>query len=494
MAAERDSRSSQKLKQTQKLMAHQVQLMNMVMMPVTDLSQRIKHEIEENPALEEGRDYGDSGDASPEDLYSPGGDEGAGEISEGEMVLGDYSSPDDVPDNTLKHYGRGGINPGDIPFSDDPSLSDYLLSQLGLTPLDEEEQEVAKFLIGSLDDDGYLRRPLSGLLDDLAIYQAMYLSPEALTKILSVLKTLDPPGVFAYDLRECLLLQVERKPQTETTKLSKTLLSERYFDALSMRHYSRLSQLLKVSDDELRDAVTLITGLNPTPGRDFTSRLEDTLQVVIPDFEVHEADGDLVVTLYRGDIPDVRVNREFRDRMSAYLGDTKNLSPDERETGRFVKNKIYQAKSFVQMLRLRDNALMSTMMAIVELQGEYFLTGELQNLRPMILKDIAERTGFDISTISRVTSSKYVATDFGTFPLRHFFTDGTVSKDGEEVSTHHVRELIREIVEGEDKLKPFSDEAIKRELKQRGFDVARRTIAKYRDQLGIPVARLRKEV
>ena len=492
MAAERDAGSRQKLKQTQKLTAHQVQLMNMVMMPVTDLSQRIKHEIEENPALEEGKEY--SEDSLSEELYGGGGDEGAGDISEGEMVLGDYSSPDDIPDDTLKQYGKGRINPGDIPFSDEPSLPEYLLSQLGLTKLDEGQREIAEFLIGSLEDDGYLRRPMQGLLDDLAIYKAVYISEEELLEILGVLKSLDPAGVFAQDLRECLLLQVKRLPKEPATLLAARLLEDKYFEEFTMRHYDRLAQMLKVSDEELRAAVSLITGLNPSPGLDFGSRLVETLQVVIPDFEVHEMNGDLQVTLYRGDIPDVRLNRDFQENMSEYLGDGKGLTKDEKEAGKFVRNKIYQAKNFVQMLKLRDNALISTMMAIVDLQREYFLTGELQTLKPMILKDIADRTGFDISTISRVTSSKYVSTDFGTFPLRHFFTDGTMTADGEEVSTHHVRELITEIVGAENKKKPLSDEAIKAELKAKGFDVARRTIAKYRDQLGIPVARLRKEL
>ncbi|MDD7559518.1 MAG: RNA polymerase factor sigma-54 [Porphyromonas sp.] len=492
MAPEKDTGGRQKLKQTQKLTAHQVQLMNMVMMPVTDLSQRIKREIEENPALEEGKDYGEEDGA--EELYGASGDDGAGDLSEKDMVLGDYSDPDEIPDTTLKQYGRGRINPGDIPFSEEPSLQDYLLSQLGLTTLDEGEQETAKFLIGSLDDDGYLRRPLTGLLDDLAIYRGVYLTEEELSKILGVLKTLDPPGVFARDLRECLLLQLDRRPGTETTFLAKRLLSDRYFEAFTMRHYAKLAQSLKVSDEELRAAVSVVTGLNPSPGLDYGNKLVETLQVVIPDFEVHEVDGELQVTLYRGDIPEVRLNRDFRDNMSEYLEAGKKRTPEQKETGRFVKSKIYQAKNFVQMLKLRENALMSTMMTIVDLQREYFLTGELQNLKPMILKDIADRTGFDISTISRVTSSKYVATDFGTFPLKHFFTDGTLTRDGEEVSTHHVRELITEIVDGEDKQKPLSDETIKSELKRRGFDVARRTIAKYRDQLGIPVARMRKEV
>ena len=492
MASEKASSSRQKLKQSQKMTAHQVQLMNMVMMPVTDLSQRIKHELEENPALEEGRDY--SEESTPEEMYAVSGDDGASDISEGEMVLGDYASPDDIPDNTLHRYGKGGINPGDIPFAEDPSLTEYLTSQIGLTTLDEQQREIAEFLIGSLEDDGYLRRPIQGLLDDLAIYRAIYITPDELLEVLDTLKTLDPPGVFAKDLRESLLLQIERKQDAPSVLLAKKLLSEKYFDEFTMRHYPQLAQALRVTDDELRAAVSEITALNPTPGLDFGDRLSETLQIVIPDFEVHEMNGDLQVTLFRGDIPDVRLNRDFQENMSAYLGETKALTPDQREAGKFVKNKVYQAKSFVQMLKLRDNALISTMMAIVDLQREYFLTGELQSLKPMILKDIADRTGFDISTISRVTSSKYVSTDFGTFPLKHFFTDGTVGADGEEVSTHRIRELITHIVESENKQKPLSDEAIKRELKKEGFEVARRTIAKYRDQLGIPVARLRKEI
>ena len=494
MANVKDPQARQKLRQTQRLAAHQVQLMNMVMMPVTDLAQRIKHELEENPALEEGREQ-EADQASGEELYTSSDYDTGEELSAEEMVRGDYFSEDDIPDHVIQNYaGREGVNPGDIAGAYDLSLRDYLLRELGLSSLSEEQQETAKFLIGSLDEDGYLRRDNQGLLDDLAIYNAVYITEEELKEILRVLKTFDPAGVFAANLRECLLLQLERKPETPAALLAGRILSEEYFEAFSKRHFPQLAASLRVGDAELKEAVELITSLNPSPGLDFGNRLTETLQIVTPDFEVHEVDGELVVTLYRGDLPEVRMSRKFRDSMSHYLGSPKKLTAEEKEVRTFVKNKIFQAQSFVQMLDLRDNALRATMLTIVDLQREYFLTGELQDLKPMILKDVAERTGFDISTISRVTSSKYVATDFGTFPLKHFFTDGTVTDEGEEVSTHRVRELIRRIIDGEDKHAPLSDEAVKALLKDKGLSVARRTIAKYREQMGIPVARLRKEI
>lgn len=478
----KESFGTQKLKQSQKLSAHQVQLMSMVTMPITDLSQRIKHELEENPALEEGSDYSD--DLRPESTS---------DITERDMMLGDYASEDDIPDTTLNKYARYSTPAAEIPFADDPSLQDTLLDQLPLTSLDEEEQNIATFIVGSLDGDGYLRRTREGLLDDLAIYQGLYITRDKLEDIIQVLQTLDPAGVFAADLRECLLLQLQRKPQSAESSLAITVLQD-HFENFSKRRYEQLLLDLRVPDEELREAISLITSLNPSPGRDFENKLTETLQTVIPDFEVSEQDGDLRVTLYYGDIPQVRVNRSFQENMQDYTGDLRKLPKEERETGRFVRQKIDQAKSFVQMLKLRENALMNTMMTIVDLQREFFLTGDVQYLRPMILKDVADRTGYDISTISRVTSTKYVATDFGTFPLKYFFADATVTDSGEEVSTHHVRDLITQIIKSEDKKEPLSDEAIRSELKKEGITVARRTVAKYRDQLGIPIARLRKEI
>ncbi len=483
MMNRKESFGTQKLRQSQKLSAHQVQLMSMVTMPITDLSQRIKRELEENPALEEGCDYAEE---RPRDDDEPN-------ITESELVLGDYASEDDVPDTTLDKYEKYRTPASEIPFAEEPSLQETLLDQLPLTSLNEEEQEIAKFIIGSLDDDGYLRRTMEGLIDDLAIYQGVEVTTDKLQHILKTLRTLDPAGAFATDLQECLLLQLSRKDDTPTTRLATELVSN-HFEDFAKRRYELLMSNLGVSDDALRDAVSLITSLNPSPGRDFETKLTETLQTVIPDFEVTEQDGDLKVTLFYGDIPQVRINRTFQENMQEYTGDLRTLPKEERETGRFVRQKIEDAKSFVQMLKLRENALMNTMLTIVDIQREFFLTGDARYLRPMILKDVADRTGYDISTISRVTSTKYVLTDYGTFPLKYFFADATVTDSGEEISTHHVRDLISHIIEKEDKRTPLSDEEIRAELKKEGITVARRTIAKYRDQLSLPIARLRKEI
>lgn len=475
----------QKLKLTQKLSARQVQLMQLVSLPYTELSERIKEELEENPALEEGIEQA-------EEYMGEGEHEDAGEISEQEMMLGDYASEDDVPDRQLSRYDSYRTPGAEMPNADEPTLVESLLEQLLLTTLPEELMEVAEFVVGSLDSDGLLRRDNQGLLDDMAIYRGLYPAERDLEEVIDTIKSLEPAGVGARSLQECLSIQLKRKPSTPITELALRLMGE-YFALFSAKQIEQITARSGASTEDLREAAKLITTLNPTPGLDFQSRLESTLHTVIPDFEVTEQGGDLVVTLYHGDVPEVRVSREFEDRLSAYTGDLRRLPQKMRETGKFVKQKLEEAHSFVDLLRMREQTLMSTMMTIVDLQRPYFLSGDTSNLRPMILKDVAERTGYDISTISRVTSTKYVSTDFGTFPLKHFFSEGTVNNDGEEISTRRVRELLRQIIDEENKQSPLSDEALRDELKKHGFDIARRTVAKYREQIGLPVARLRKE-
>lgn len=476
--------NKQKLKQRQKLSARQIQLMQMVMLPQTELSQRIKQELERNPALEEGSEERDDyEELSDTEERSPEG-----------IDAGDYTDADDIPGSAYKHNARSeGTSASEIPFADTPTLTEYLRRQLYMTDLDEEQRQIATFVIGSLEDDGYLRQTAEGLSDDLAIYQGIYCTPEDVEAVVEVIRTLDPPGVGARDLRDCLLLQLERRdPESDTVRLAGRLLAD-HFDLLSKRHYTALSEACDADDDQIREAIRLIVSLNPTPGLDFGTRMEGNAQTVIPDFIVTESNGDLVVTLNNGDIPEVRVNRQFEEEMSAYTGDLRGLPREQREAGKFVKGKLDAARTFVDMIRQRRETLMSTMMCIVDMQREYFLTGDISTLRPMILKDVADRIGYDISTISRVTSTKYVQTDFGTLPLRHFFSEGTIRDDGEEISTRHVRQILREIIDDEDKRRPLSDEALSKALKEQGYDVARRTVAKYRDGMGIPVARLRKE-
>ena len=434
--------NKQKLKQRQKLSARQIQLMQMVMLPQTELSQRIKQELERNPALEEGSEERDDyEEISDTEERSPEG-----------VDADDYTDADEIPGSAYKHSSRSeGASASEIPFADTPTMTEYL------------------------------RR------------QGLYCTPEEVETVVRVIRTLDPPGVGARDLRDCLLLQLKRRDQeSDTVRLAGRLLTD-HFDLLSKRHYTALSEACDADDDQIREAIRLIVSLNPTPGLDFGTRMEGNAQTVIPDFIVTESNGDLIVTLNNGDIPEVRVNRQFEEEMSAYTGDLRGLPREQREAGKFVKGKLDAARTFVDMIRQRRETLMSTMMCIVDMQREYFLTGDISTLRPMILKDVADRIGYDISTISRVTSTKYVQTDFGTLPLRHFFSEGTIRDDGEEISTRHVRQILREIIDEEDKRRPLSDESLSKALKEQGYDVARRTVAKYRDGMGIPVARLRKE-
>lgn len=477
-----------KQKLSQRLSTRQVQLMQMLTLPVTELEQRIKEELEDNPALEEGTDLQDA------EIPDNGLDDGSA-LTEAEMILGDYADIDDVPDYKLRQIERSsGVSPSDIPFADEESLQENLRAQLLLTSLSEDERRVAEFIIGSLDDDGILRRDPESLMDDLAIYHSIYINEDELAHIESVLRTLDPPGVASRSVQGCLLAQLDRRQDpSPATRLAREIIAD-HFDLFASKAYDKLRTLLDVDDEELRQSIKIITRLNPSPGLDYTGRLQDNLSIIIPDFVVTEQEGTLVVSLNHSDIPDVRVSREFTDRMKDYTGDLRKVDRGSREAAKFVKQKIEDARWFVDMIHQRNTTLLSTMTAIVDKQREYFLTGDLALLRPMILKDIADLIGADISTVSRVTSTKYVQTDFGVFPLKYFFSESATTDDGEEISTHRVRELIAELIANEDKTHPINDDQLAERLKEEGFIVARRTVAKYRDRLGIPVARLRKEI
>lgn len=487
MAKSGESRLTQKL--SQNLSTWQIQLMQMVSLPHVELAERVKQELIENPALEEGREeFQESGESF--DQGEPGdGDQ----KSAAEMDMDNYSDPDDIPDATLRRYNNEQKAAFEIPFADEPSLIEQLEEQLLLTHLSAEEQMIARFIVGSLDDDGYLRRSLEGLADDLAIYQGVYVEVADLERILKVIQTLDPPGIAARSLQECLLLQLQRLSATPSVVLATRIVSD-LFEPFSRKQFGKIREETHASDEELKEASSVITGLNPTPGLDFTGKLEDTLMTIIPDFEVTESQGDLIVTLQSADIPEVRVSKNFEERLQNYTGDLRKLPAEQREAGRFIKQKIDDARWFVEMIKQRNNTLITTMLAIVDYQREYFLTGDIRTLRPMILKDIAEMTDFDISTISRVTSTKYVQTDFGIFPLKHFFSEAAIKDDGTEISTRTIKDLLARIIAEEDKQAPLSDEELRSILKQEGFNVARRTIAKYRDMMNIPIARLRKEL
>lgn len=474
---------SSKLKQklSQNLSTWQIQVMNMVMLPHAELAERVKQELIENPALEEGHE------SDPEESVDSQTEETR---SEEEISMDDYADVDDIPESTLRRYYEGQKGADEIPFAEEQSLQESLNEQLPLTELSERDQQIASFLVGSLDDDGYLRRSLLGISDDLAIYQGVEVSEAHLIYILSVVQSLEPAGVGARSLQECLLLQLERRKPTEEVQLARKLVRD-HFDELTHKQIERLSESTGANEESLRAAIRLITGLNPTPGLDFSSKLQDTLMTVIPDFEVTERGGELMVTLHSGDIPEVRVSHEFEEQLQQFTQREPN-SKEERDASKFVKQKLDDARGFVEMIKQRNNTLITTMMAIVKLQRDYFLTGDVTLLKPMILQDVADIVGYDVSTISRVTSTKYVQTDFGIIPLKQLFSEGITNDEGDEVTTHSVKLLLKQMIEEEDKNNPLSDEALRRKLKAEGLSVARRTIAKYRDGLGIPIARLRK--
>ena len=482
--AEHDALLKQKL--GQKLSSRQIQLMHLIALPVTELEQRIKQEIEENPALEEGF-------PPEEQQHQEENDTDEAAISEAEMILGDYSDMDDVPDTKLQHIERNATPGVEIPFSEEISLNDYLLEQLSFSPLSPEEKEIGAFIIGSLDENGFLRRDTEGLLDDLAIYQSIYTTTKDIDKVVSVLQSFDPAGIAARDLRECLLLQLQHRPHNSTVELASQIL-ENHFNLFTHKWYDKLQTALNIRPEELRHAIQLITRLNPSPGLDFTSRLDDTLQTIIPDFYFREYDGVPVVYLNQANTPAVRVDETFTQQMQAEAKKRANTSEAGKAAALFVRQKIDDAHWFVEMIKQRNNTLLDTMSAIVDIQRDYFLSGDTHLLHPMILKDVADRTGYSISTVSRVTSTKHVQTDFGIFPLRHFFSESAKTDAGEEITTRRVREVLKQIIDQEDKKHPLSDELLVKRLKQKGLTVARRTVAKYRDMMGIPVARLRKEV
>ncbi|MDO4790394.1 MAG: RNA polymerase factor sigma-54 [Porphyromonas sp.] len=480
--------NDQKLKQRQtaRLTSRQIQLMQMIGLSNIEVEERIQSELEVNPALEEGVE--EEYDTERENDVDSGED-----LPQDEMILGDYASMDDVPEYKLRQVEQHRTPREEIPFAEGSSLQDHLLSQLSLTSLTGEEIEIAKYIVGSLDSDGYLRRDLLSIQDDLAIRMAINTELSTIEYVLSVIRTLDPPGIGAEDLRHCLLLQLERRDPSAAVETAQRIL-EQMFVPFSNRHYDKIISRLHLTDEELREAIRIITHLNPKPGLDFNTRLEETFFTVVPDFIVEEHDDEFTVSLNNDGIAPVRVNRTFTQQMSEYSGDIRRIPQQKKEVARFVKQKIDDARWFVEALRQRQRTLLFTMQAIVEMQKEYFIMGDVAYLKPLILQDVADATGLDVSTISRVTSTKYVQTPFGTFSLKHFFSEGTMTDDGEEISTRHVKEILAELIAKEDKSSPLSDEAMVARLKENGLNVARRTVAKYREQLGIPVARLRKEI
>jgi RNA polymerase sigma-54 factor len=482
----------QKLALQQKLSPQQILLMKMLQIPTVALEQRIKQEIEENPALDDVSDF-DETDQSPDS-----DDDFQNEMDNGdsdEFDLKDYLTDDDIPGYKLN---ANNYSPDDekreIPYSSGKTFHDLLISQLGLRNLTEKQQTIAATIIGNLDESGYLRRDVNAMVDDLSFSQNLTATPDEIEDVLATIQELDPPGVGARDLKECLLVQLKRKQADFPEKdfHLPILIIQRYFDEFAKKHYEKITRRAKISDDELRQAIDIILKLNPKPGNSMGETAK-TSQYILPDFYITVQDGELELTLNSKNTPELRLSRTYINMIENYVLDKSKKSKQQRETIQFVKSKIDSAKWFIDAIRQRQNTLLLTMNAIMEYQKDYFLTGDETKLRPMILKDIAEIVNLDISTISRVANSKYVQTPFGTFLLKSFFSESMQTDSGEEVSTREIKRILQNCIEEEDKAKPLTDDQLTAILKQKGYNIARRTVAKYREQLSIPVARLRKE-
>lgn len=481
----------------QKLSPQQIQLMKLLQVPTAHLEERIKEELEENPALETGEEESDEYEnetteefESAEDEYeSAESDEFenldiSDYVQEGDDEIADYKTRDDnYPESDEQKT---------VPLRVETSFNAWMLEQLGMLNLDEKEQKVAEQIVGSLDDDGYLRRDTSAIVNDLAFRQGIEVSEEEIEAIIKKVQQFDPPGIAARDLRECLLIQLRRKDDSDKYTELAIRAIDKYFEEFTKKHYEKIQRGLNISDEDLKRMMGIIIRLNPKPG----GNIGDTgggENYITPDFFIINNGGKLELTLNARNAPELRISEGYRDMLRDY---DKGAKKDRRqkEAVLFIKQKIDSAKWFIDAIKQRQHTLTITMHAIMMHQHEFFLTGDETEMRPMILKDIAEVTGLDISTVSRVANSKFVQTEFGTYRLKFFFSESLSTESGEEVSTREVKKILGDFIELESKRKPLSDEKLTEMLQEKGYNIARRTVAKYREQLNIPVARLRKEL
>jgi RNA polymerase sigma-54 factor len=504
---------NQKLQQKllQKLSPQQIQLMKMLQIPTSQLEQRIKEELEANPALEEGENAEDDTPEAPTES-APEEKEEAKTTEEGEEAEpveeeaavdddidisdyydeGDEAVADYKTDNPSEVYDPDNENKS-VPVSTASTFHEYLESQVGLLDLDERQQQIAMHIIGSLDDDGYLRREPDAIVDDLVFRQNITTDEKELQYILEQVQKFDPAGVGARSLEECLLLQLKRKEDPSIHTELAVRIIEKYFDLFAKKHYDKLESIFSIEPEKLKRAIDEIVRLNPKPGSSFASSSGDAQITIIPDFILANVNGELQLSLNSRNVPELRVSNHFREMISTYKK-AKTKSKDQKEAILFVKQKIDSAKWFIEAIQSRYNTMLLTMGAIMDYQKEYLITGDETRMKPMILKDIADKTGLDISTISRVANSKYVQTEFGTISLKFFFSESMSTDSGEEVSTREVKRILSDLIGDESKDKPISDQKLTEILNEKGYNIARRTVAKYREQLNIPVARLRKEL
>jgi RNA polymerase sigma-54 factor len=482
----------------QKLSPQQIQLMKLLQVPTANLEERIKEEIEENPALEMDAE----GEADEYDLNSEEEQESE-DKSEEEYESEEQDTPDineylldddgEIADYKTKddHYPEMGDDKV-IPIRAEISFQEHLMNQLGLLELDKRNRIIAEQIIGSLDDDGYLRSDIGSLVDDMAFRQGLEVSEKEVTELLLQIQQFDPPGIAARNLQECLLLQLKRKESEGESVKQAIQIMGKYFDEFTKKHYERIQRSMGITDVQLKEIIGQIIRLNPKPGGNYSSGSQAE-QFIIPDFYVLNNNGKLELSLNARNAPALRISEGYREMMKEYEKGSKK-DKRQKEAVTFIRQKIDAARWFIDMIQQRQATLLNTMGAILQHQEAFFLTGDETTLRPMILKDIAELTGLDISTVSRVANSKFVQTEFGNFRLKYFFSESLSTDSGEEVSTKEVKKILLDFIEAEDKHKPLSDDLLTEMLQGRGYNIARRTVAKYREQLNIPVARLRKEL
>ncbi len=477
-------------KLSQKLSPQQIQLMKLIQLPTQAFEQRLKQELEENPALESGKAENENLEDNYDDTFDDSTDSES--INAEDINIDDYLSDDEIPEyRTQTSNYSADDDEKSIPYAAGTSFNQYLISQLNTVYLSDEEWAIAEFLVGSVDESGYIRRPLSDIMDDLAFTQNIYTDENTIEKVLKIVQELDPPGVAARTLDECLIIQLKRKEPTPSVELATNIL-ERSFEQFTKKHYKKLIAKYDVTEEQLKDAIAEIEKLNPKPGGSYSGN-NRMVEHVVPDFSIKIIDGELELTLNGRNAPELHVSKDYNNMLQGYK-DSKEKSKSQKDTVLFIKQKLDAAKWFIDAIKQRQQTLFITMNTIMEYQKEYFLTGDERKLRPMILKDIADQIHMDVSTVSRVANSKYVDTPYGTKLIKEFFSESMKNEQGEDVSTREIKKILETVIGEEEKKKPLTDDKLAKILKEKGYPIARRTVAKYREQLGIPVARLRKQI
>ncbi|MCB4806855.1 RNA polymerase factor sigma-54 [Tamlana sp. 62-3] len=477
-------------KLSQKLSPQQIQLMKLIQLPTQAFEQRLKQELEENPALEGGKDKNDDLDADFDNSSDDFNDSET--IGNDEINVDEYLSDDEIPDyRTQANNYSSDDEEKTMPYAAGTSFTQHLKNQLNTYRLNDEERDIAEFLVGSVDESGYIRRDLSDIMDDLAFTQNVYTSEENIEKVLKIVHQLDPAGVGARNLQECLSIQLQRKNKTAEVELA-TAIIDNAFEQFTKKHYNKLLQKFSISEEQLKDAISEIEHLNPKPGGSYAGN-NKIVEHIVPDFAIKIVDGELELTLNGRNAPELHVSREYNNMLKGYK-DSKDKSKSQKDAIVFIKQKLDAAKWFIEAIKQRQQTLFVTMSAIMHYQKDYFLSGDERNLKPMILKDVADEINMDVSTVSRVANSKYVDTPYGTKLIKEFFSESMKNDQGEDVSTREIKKILETVIEEEDKKKPLTDETLASILKEKGYPIARRTVAKYREQLDIPVARLRKKI